>query len=402
MRDANRTGPRITAAAAAGALAVAGTALSGAGAAHAATATAAGTGTHRATSATARPTVYQFATLDDSSGPGFNQLLGINNEGVIAGYFGSGSQFDPNKGYLLAPPYGQGNYRNEHYPHSVQTQVTGLNDEGVTVGFFSTQKNANLVNNNFGWYAAGGHFHEVNFPTGTPAKPPADQLLGVNNHDVAVGFFTNGSGLNRGYTYNIKTKTFARVLIPGVPGLGPSLTATAINNNGDVAGFYVDSRGHTDAFLAVHHGSFRTLDFPGAPATEALGVNDHDEVAGLYKGSGSTAKTHGFTWTQAGGFATVDDPYGVGTTTVNGVNNAGDLVGFYVDDAGFTHGMFANPARKTRVNVNLSPMPTGVITTGFNKDGSRTRCTHSRTGSRSGRCADTRRSFTTRPRRRSR
>jgi len=28
----------------------------------------------------ARPTVYQFATLDDSSGPGFNQLLGINNE----------------------------------------------------------------------------------------------------------------------------------------------------------------------------------------------------------------------------------------------------------------------------------------------------------------------------------
>ena len=34
---------------------------------------------------------------------------------------------------------------------------------------------------------------------------------------------------------------------------------------------------------------------------------------------------------------------GVGTTTVNGVNDAGDLVGFYVDSAGNTDGMLATP-----------------------------------------------------------
>jgi hypothetical protein len=39
----------------------------------------------------------------------------------------------------------------------------------------------------------------------------------------------------------------------------------------------------------------------------------------------------------------VDDPHGVGTTTINGVNDAGELVGFYVDGAGNTDGMIALP-----------------------------------------------------------
>jgi hypothetical protein len=33
----------------------------------------------------------------------------------------------------------------------------------------------------------------------------------------------------------------------------------------------------------------------------------------------------------------------MGTTTINGVNNAGDLVGFYVDAAGNTDGMLVIP-----------------------------------------------------------
>ena len=73
-------------------------------------------------------------------------------------------------------------------------------------------------------------------------------------------------------------------------------------------------------------------------------VNDHDEVVGAYTvGTGSNAVTHGFTWQPGYGFRTVDDPHGVGTTTINGVNDAGDLVGFYTDSAGNTDGMLAIP-----------------------------------------------------------
>jgi hypothetical protein len=39
--------------------------------------------------------------------------------------------------------------------------------------------------------------------------------------------------------------------------------------------------------------------------------------------------THGFVWTSGGGFTTVDDPNGVGTTIVNGINDRGMIVGFY-------------------------------------------------------------------------
>ena len=297
-------------------------------------------------SASTQSTGYHFRTLNDARDLTFNQLLGINNEGVIAGYFGSGAKGHPNKGYELFLPYSQGNYANENFPGSRQTQVTGLNDLGVTVGFWSTHNTANMMNNNFGFYESDGHFHTVNFPTGDNASPQVDQLLGVNDHDVAVGFYTNGQGSNRGYTYNIRTRSFTRVLVPGAPAgeAGPTLTATAINNSGDVAGFYAKSTSQTDAFLRLHDGQFITLAVPGASMTQAFGVNDRDEVVGAYTtGSGSSAATHGFTWRPGIGFRTVDDPHGHGTTTINGVNDLGDLVGFYTDAAGNTDGMLALP-----------------------------------------------------------
>jgi len=289
---------------------------------------------------------YHFTTLNNDNDLTFNQLLGINDNDHIAGYFGSGTAGHPNKGYLLRLPYGQGNYQNVNFPGSVQTQLTGLNDEGVQVGFWSTQNTANMTNNNFGFYIRNGHFREVNFPTGDNANPPVDQLLGVNNHDVAVGFYTNGQGNNRGYEYNIITHRFSRVLKPGAPGgrAGPSLTAAAINNHGDVAGFYTNSHGVTVAFLKYGYGRFLTLAVPGASMTQAFGVNDSDEVVGAYTvGTGNSAVMHGFTWRPGHGFTRVDDPHGVGTTTINGINDRGDLVGFYTDSAGNTDGMLAVP-----------------------------------------------------------
>jgi hypothetical protein len=295
-------------------------------------------------SASASPAVsYHFTTLNNTADPTFNQLLGINNDDVIAGYFGSGAQGHPNKGYELWTP---STYRNENFPQSVQTQVTGLNDNGVTVGFFSTMNTASMTNNNFGFYYRNGSFHEVNFPTGDNASPQTDQLLGVNDHDIAVGFYVNGQGSSRGYEYNIATHQFTRVLVPGAPGgtAGPSLTAAAINNPGDVAGFYNKTSSKVDAFLRLHDGQFITLAVHGASMTQAFGVNNKDEVVGAYTvGSGNNAQTHGFTWRPGYGFTTVDDPHGIGTTLINGVNDHGDLVGFYTDAAGNTDGVLVQP-----------------------------------------------------------
>ena len=288
---------------------------------------------------------YQFQTVNNAADLTFNQLLGINNDGVIAGYFGSGAAGHPNKGYELWTP---DTYRSENYPGSVQTQVTGLNNGGVTVGFWSTMNTSSMTNNNFGFYSVNGHYYNVNFPTGDNASPQVDQLLGINDHGIAVGFYTNGQGSNRGYEYNIRTHQFTRVLSPGFTNgtslQSPSLTATAINNHGDVAGFYNKTSAQVDAFLRLADGQFITLAVNGAAMTQAFGVNDSDEVVGTYTvGTGNNAQTHGFVWTRSHGFTTVDDPHGIGATTINGVNDHGDLVGFYTDSAGNTDGMLVEP-----------------------------------------------------------
>jgi hypothetical protein len=327
MRSVNRNVLRVAAATVASGILAAG-AVALAGAASASTLGATGTG-H-----------YSFETLDNGRDPTFNQLLGINDEDMIAGYFGSGAQGRPNQGYLLLPR--QGTYINENFPGSVQTQVTGLNNRGVTVGFWSSMNNANQVNDNHGFVEFDGQFRTTDFPTGSRATPPVDQNLGVNDEDIVVGFYTDANGNNHGYEYNIAANRYSTVVDPSDP--GTSLTAAAINDLGQVAGFYANpGTGNTDGFLEAH-GQFIDLAVPGASSTMALGVNNYDEVVGTYTvGSGSSATMHGFAWTPRGGFTTVDDPNGVGTTTINGVNDFGQLVGFYVDGNGNTDGFLATP-----------------------------------------------------------
>ncbi len=271
---------------------------------------------------------YQFTTLDNHADPTFNQLLGINDLGTIAGYFGSGaSASHPNKGYTLAPYSGM-TYTNENYPGSVQTQVTGLNDMGKTVGFY-----VNAAGDNFGFWLKDGRFSSYSAP-GAAGKTKTTQLLGVNNEGMAVGFYNDASGNAHAFELDTKTGAYRPLTIPG----GVQTTASAINDNGDVAGFYVDSKMVTKSFL-LRGSSLQILSVPGASATQAFGVNDSDQVVGQYTVGKST---FGFI-EQNGHFTRINDPYGPGATTVNGINNLGDIVGFYTDAAGNTDGFVAQP-----------------------------------------------------------
>ena len=128
---------------------------------------------------------FAFQTVDNQKDTTFNQLLGINNADTIAGYFGSGMKGHPNQGYTLHV-----SFSNENFPGAAQTQVVGLNNgqrhgrllgrqAGVNHGFYSTEGKA---------------FQTADDPTTSPAKPAMDQLLGVNDHDLAVGFYTDVKG----------------------------------------------------------------------------------------------------------------------------------------------------------------------------------------------------------------
>jgi len=278
--------------------------------------------------------LHTCQTLDDSKDPTFNQLLGINDNNVIAGYFGSGMPGHPNKGYVLSPPYGQSNYTDENYPGSAQTQVTGINNAGATVGFY-----VDNAGNNFGFTDIMGHFTKVvdpKTPTATSRLAAIDQLLGINNHDIAVGFYLDKNGDSHGYEYSLAKGTFRAITPPGAT----SITATGINDAGAVSGFFTEKSGTVASFLYHGAGNYTVVEFPGSTNTTALGVNNRGQMVGSYVDSAGL--THGFLYTN-GTFQSIDDPNGVGTTVINGVNNATDLVGFYVDSNGNTDGFLATP-----------------------------------------------------------
>ena len=327
MKSIKRNARRVAAATVASGLLAAGTvALAGAAG---------------ASTVQAHATRYSFRTIDNPRDLTFNQLLGINDEGQIVGYFGSGAAGHPNKGYVI-PPFSR-TFVDENFPGSVQTQVTGENNRGVTVGFWSPTNKGVGMDANFGWVNVHGRFRDVNFPTEGPATPPVDQLLGVNDSDIAVGFFTDSNGNNNGYEYNINTGRYSQVVDPNSP--GASLTAAAINDLGQVAGFYTNpATGNTDGFL-LSHGHFTDLAVPGASSTSALGVNNFDEVVGVFVPKSNANALEGFTWAPRHGFTIVNDPHGIDTTTINGVNDFGQLVGFYVDANGNTDGLLATPQR---------------------------------------------------------
>ncbi len=141
------------------------------------------------TSASVSASTYTFQTINNPGDLNFNQLLGINNAGVIAGYFGDGSVV-PNNGYTWTK---SGGFVAENFTGAAQTQVTAINNTlsgGTynTAGFYVDTAGAN-----HGFTQIGGAQTTVDNPA-TTATPAFNQLLGLNDSNTAVGFYQDSAG----------------------------------------------------------------------------------------------------------------------------------------------------------------------------------------------------------------
>ena len=258
-------------------------------------------------------TTYTFTDVINPADPTFNQELGINNSGVIAGYNGSGVPGHPNQGYTTSTA-NLTSFTSENFPGSVQTQVTGINNRGNTVGFYSPTNNGSDAN--FGFYnKTPGSYTAVVNPL-TTSTPSVNQLLGINNSGIAAGFYNDASGNSHGYTLDTLTGAFTPVVDPSVT--TTSLQATAINNADDIAGFFT-AGGKTSGFVDISE-VFTTLNAPKAASTQAFGINNKSQVVGVSMGAGG--KTFGFLYNiNTKTYRFFSDPSGVGATFFNGIND---------------------------------------------------------------------------------
>src|SRR5690242_16863988 len=78
---------------------------------------------------------------------------------------------------------------------------------------------------------------------------------------------------------------------------------------------------------------FTQIDYPGAGATQAWGINSRGDIVGFY--TGSDKNNHGFL-TNGGKFTPVDYP-GAAVTYANGINPQGDIVGEFGETATSPH-----------------------------------------------------------------
>ena len=278
---------------------------------------------------------FTYTTIDDPADPTFNQLLGINNAGVISGYFGMGNTpGHPNKGYTVAPPYTT--FKSDNVPGSAQTQAVAINNAKMTAGFWASTNNANNANFGFIRSVSNGTYQylQVNDPM-VSSNPPVNQLLGINDSQNAVGFYLDAANNSHGFAYSVSTGRYTPINVPGAV----SAAATGINNSNLICGFFTGATRTVGFVKPLGGGGDVNFSVPNSPNTSLFGVNNLGQVVGSFVGP-SDGLMHGVLYTPSTGvWQQIDDPDGALGTVLNGLNDKNQLVGFYTDAATNVHGL---------------------------------------------------------------
>jgi hypothetical protein len=110
----------------------------------------------------------------------------------------------------------------------------------------------------------------------------------------------------------------------------------AINQWGAIVGTYVDANNVAHGFVRSPEGRFISFEAPGADTTAnsyngtwAQGINDLGEIAGYY--ADATGLTHGYVRSAFGQFKSFDAPDGENGTSPLFISLAGDVVGYALD-----------------------------------------------------------------------
>ncbi len=99
--------------------------------------------------------------------------------------------------------------------------------------------------------------------------------------------------------------------------------ASGINSSGEIVGTYADGTGARHGFR-LNDGAYATIDVPGATRTEAISINSHGDVAGFFLDPNN--QWHGFVLSN-GGYYVQDYPGATTGTFTLGISANGTLVG---------------------------------------------------------------------------
>jgi uncharacterized membrane protein len=273
-----------------------------------------------------------FTTIDHPDAVDETAVVGINSRGqVLGGYLDAEGTV---RGFLLD----DGVFTPIDHPDAgtgpgTGTLVLGLNDRGQIVGAYvdaDGRGHGFLRDKRFG-VRDNGVFTTIDHPDAGSEPGTGSLAFGINNRGRIVGAYLDAGGTAHGFVRD-KSRgarqdegVFTTIDFPGAPGT----LVLAINNRDQIVGASIDSENTKHGFL-LHQGKFTAIDHPDATSevrgggTVLYGLNDRGRIVGQY----SDSRCHGFLL-DGDTFTTIDDPDALFATGAADINDGGQIVGFY-------------------------------------------------------------------------
>ena len=194
--------------------------------------------------------------------------------------------------------------------------ITGINDAGLLVGGCNDRSR----DSDFRAFLYNGRrFKQIVLHT----KPPPVNTANSRHRDETfdsvrpISVYQSMPLKNVGTLSAIFDLNQARRVRKGV-------TAQSINNQDNITGWYSDGT-RLNGFLTRRRGKDLTLTVPGSTLTEAIGLNDFNQVVGDY--TDEQGFFHGFIYDN-GVYTSVDFPnLSQPDSALSGINNFGEMVG---------------------------------------------------------------------------
>ena len=246
------------------------------------------------TNFTANPLKTTRARLVNIIGSTTASALGINSAGTVVGDDGNNA-FSLNRHGVLKTFIPDG---------GLLARAIGINDRVNIVGQFFTSTAAP----GFILVHGGKSLITINAPSGPNTFVSAE---GINNKGLVVGFYVGTDGRVHGFTASDRaakngTLTGTAVADPTIPAVPGEPGATldfsgirGINDHGIAVGFYSDSTGSEHGFIYnTNTGKYTFLDDPseafhnGVEETVITGITNSGEITGDY--SDANGVLHGF------------------------------------------------------------------------------------------------------------
>jgi len=278
-------------------------------------------------------TAYQFRTID-FPGVAYTQVFGISDDGTEVVGYGDNNN-DPNVPFPISVPFRFDRQSSTFtslplLPGAAETSALGINAAGTIVGS-----------------AVDGAGHESAFvldATGgftvfsTPGWPNTEARA-ISNTGLIVGTSYAPDELNKtssvGFIYDPKQNTFTLIL----PGVSQDVVPQAVNASGQVVGSVATPDGSKNGWLRAPNGDITQFRVNGH-GTAARGINDSGQITGFVIDP-LTSHIKGFVTTLGGapGYQDVTIPDaelieypGATRTYLEGITNAGVLIGFWSND----------------------------------------------------------------------